>query len=185
MQPAARGSGGVRPHRFWPGGELAPRPRRRGRRPRRHLNPLRVSAAAEPAALDTLQAALGEFWAERGLPADARYAFELALEEFLMNVVMHGQTVAAAKTIWLELDTPPGAIQMVFEDDCAPFDPTGRDAPDTSLGVDERGIGGLGIHLVRQMMDRVDYAHASGRNRLTLTKHLAPASPDRASPDRD
>jgi anti-sigma regulatory factor (Ser/Thr protein kinase) len=137
------------------------------------LNPLRVSATAAVEALDPLQAALLDFWAERQLPAEARYAFELALEEFVMNVVMHGQTAAATKTIWLELDEDPGQIRMVFEDDCAAFDPTSLATPDTSLGVDERGIGGLGIHLVREMMDGVDYVRADGRNRLTLTKRLA------------
>ncbi len=139
------------------------------------MNPLRVSATAAVEALDPLQAALLDFWAERQLPDQARYAFELALEEFVMNVVMHGQNAAATKTIWLELDDNPEQVCMVFEDDCAAFDPTSLDTPDTSLGVDERSIGGLGIHLVREMMDQVEYARADGRNRLTLIKRLANA----------
>ena len=137
------------------------------------MKPLRVSATAAVETLDLLQAALLGFWAERELPAGARYAFELALEEFVMNVVMHGQAAADSKTIWLELDDDPDQVRMVFEDDCAAFDPTSLDTPDTSLGVDERDIGGLGIHLVREMMDRVDYARTDGRNRLTLTKRLS------------
>lgn len=137
------------------------------------MNPLRVSATAAVEALDPLQAALAQFWEERGLPADARYAFELALEEFVMNVVMHGRPTAPEKTVWLELDHDADEVRMVFEDDCEAFDPTTLAAPDTTLGAEEREIGGLGIHLVRQMMDRVEYARAGGRNRITLGKRLS------------
>lgn len=137
------------------------------------MNPLRVSATASVEALDQLQAVLAQFWNDRRLPAEARYAFELALEEFLMNVVMHGRPTAPEKTVWLELEDDAEAVHMVFEDDCEAFDPTAHATPDTSLDAEARDIGGLGIHLVRQMMDGVDYAHLAGRNRITLNKRLS------------
>lgn len=137
------------------------------------MKPLRLSATAAVEALEPLQAALVRFWNDHQLAPEARYAFELALEEFVMNVVMHGQATTSEKTIWLELHHEPGEVRMVFEDDCQAFDPTALAAPDTSLGAEQRDIGGLGIHLVREMMDRVDYAHVAGRNRITLSKRLS------------
>ena len=54
-----------------------------------------------------------------------------------------------------------------------PFDPFARAAPDTSLSVEERPIGGLGIHLVGQLMDKVDYQRRDNHNVVVLVKELA------------
>jgi anti-sigma regulatory factor (Ser/Thr protein kinase) len=61
---------------------------------------------------------------------------------------------------------------MTISDDSAPFDPLSLDTPDTTLDLDSRGIGGLGIHLIRTMMDDVAYRHSNGQNHLTMTKQL-------------
>ena len=63
-------------------------------------------------------------------------------------------------------------LQFVISDSGAPFDPTARAEVDTTLSAEERGIGGLGIHIVRQIMDSIDYKRVDGRNVLTLGKKL-------------
>jgi anti-sigma regulatory factor (Ser/Thr protein kinase) len=63
-------------------------------------------------------------------------------------------------------------VTVILTDDGTPFDPFGQDAPDTTLSVDERSIGGLGIHLVRQLMDEVSYERREDHNVVVLVKHL-------------
>ena len=83
----------------------------------------------------------------------------------LSNIVNHG-----GGTIELGIKLAGRALTATIADDGPPFDPLGRAAPDTDLGIDEREIGGLGIHLVRELMDELGYARENGRNLLRLTK---------------
>ena len=61
-------------------------------------------------------------------------------------------------------------ISVTLEDEGVPFDPLAHEDPDVTLSVDERGIGGLGIFLVRRTMDEMRYEYGDGRNKLTITK---------------
>jgi len=127
------------------------------------------TAAQLPVATEFLQ----EFWAAAGLPPAGAFAFELALEEIFMNVAMHGTQGDTVPTVWLELGSIGAGVTLTVEDDAPAFDPLQLAAPDTSLALEDRQIGGLGIHLVREMMDEVRYSHVGGRNRLVMSKVLA------------
>ena len=63
-------------------------------------------------------------------------------------------------------------LVFVISDSGTPFDPTAKAEVDTTLSVEERGIGGLGIHLIRQIMDTINYERVEGKNVLTLRKKL-------------
>ena len=63
-------------------------------------------------------------------------------------------------------------LSLVISDSGSAFDPTAREAVDISAGVDERPIGGLGIHLIREIMDTVSYERREGKNILTITKQI-------------
>ena len=63
-------------------------------------------------------------------------------------------------------------MTFVISDNGSPFDPTAKSEVDTTLSAEERGIGGLGIHLIRQLMDSINYERDNGRNVLTLIKKL-------------
>jgi anti-sigma regulatory factor (Ser/Thr protein kinase) len=65
-------------------------------------------------------------------------------------------------------------VCITLTDDGRPFDPLGMAAPDTALSTQERRIGGLGIHLVRHIMDEVSYHRQAGRNVMVLAKRLTP-----------
>ena len=62
------------------------------------------------------------------------------------------------------------AVTVRFADNGRPYDPTQKEDPDVTLSAEERGIGGLGIFMVKQMMDEVAYSYQDGRNILTLEK---------------
>ena len=66
----------------------------------------------------------------------------------------------------------PDSIEFVLWDTGVPFDPTKAPKADITLSVEERAIGGLGIHLVRNIMDDVSYKHEDGMNILTMIKNI-------------
>lgn len=121
-----------------------------------------------PTALEFLQG----FWEAAGLPAPLGFTFELALEEVFLNVALHGAEGQVVPTITLELAADDHEVVLVVSDDARPFDPLTLATPDTSAALEDRAIGGLGVHLVRQMMDTVSYTHEAGHNRLRMTKRL-------------
>ena len=124
------------------------------------------------AALDALEG----LWAAQGVSRAVTWPMEVSLDEVLANVVRHGLAGRGESAqVELELQLDPGdppRCEVRIEDDGPEFDPLRAAAPDTSLGVDERPIGGLGIELVRRLMDEVHYERKDGRNRLRLVRRL-------------
>lgn len=121
-----------------------------------------------PAAIAFLQG----FWEEAALPAALGFTFELALEEVFLNVALHGADGGTPPSVMLELATDGEEVVLVVADDARPFDPLSLATPDTTAALEDRAIGGLGVHLVRQMMDTVTYTHEAGHNRLRMTKQV-------------
>jgi anti-sigma regulatory factor (Ser/Thr protein kinase) len=129
---------------------------------------------AEAAHLPVLTHFLQEFWSAGELPAEQALAFELALEEVFMNVVLHGAPQAdATPRVEVSLRLADGTLTMTVEDDGPEFDPLTLPPPKLTGGVAERPVGGLGVFLVRKMMDTVSYQRVGVRNRLRMTKHIA------------
>jgi serine/threonine-protein kinase RsbW len=127
---------------------------------------------AEVAQLGQLMAFLQDFWSSAALPAAGCLPFELALEEIFMNVVMHGSAGGARRHVEVSLAMTPEGLTVTVEDDGPGFDPLSLPPPDVTAGLAERPVGGLGVYLVRQMMDSVSYARIEGRNRLRMSKRL-------------
>ena len=96
----------------------------------------------------------------------------LAIEEAVVNVMNYAYPAGTEGTVCIDAQVSDGVLQFVISDSGAPFDPTARAEVDTTLSAEERGIGGLGIQIVRQIMDSIDYKRVDGRNVLTLGKKL-------------
>jgi anti-sigma regulatory factor (Ser/Thr protein kinase) len=94
----------------------------------------------------------------------------LAVEEAVANVMKYAYQKGTAGEVRINATAADGLLTIAITDDGAPFDPSQKEDPDVSLPVEERPIGGLGIFLVRQLMDSVAYQRADGKNILTLTK---------------
>jgi len=127
------------------------------------------------AALDALQALL----AAHGLSKAVTWPAEVSLDEVLANVVRHGlegrgETASVDLELRLDAGAEPPVCEVVVTDDGPAFDPLGAPEPDTSLGVEERPVGGLGIALVRKLMDETEYERRDGKNRLRLRRRLVP-----------
>jgi anti-sigma regulatory factor (Ser/Thr protein kinase) len=115
-------------------------------------------------------------WAETccgdaGVTVEITRKIALALEEAAANVVHHafaGTPRPHRLEVALVIDRERVVAEVV--DNGQPFDPTAAAEPDTTSRLEEREAGGLGIHLMRRMMDRVDYRRVAGENRLLLEK---------------
>jgi anti-sigma regulatory factor (Ser/Thr protein kinase) len=126
--------------------------------------------------------AVEAFLAAQGLDPGPAAQVALALDELATNAISYGfepgVEVEAAVHVTLGLngwpDGPGGAraVWAVIEDRGRPFDPLSVPEPDTTAGLEARSIGGLGVHLVRQVMDEIAYERADGRNRIGLCKRL-------------
>ena len=132
----------------------------------------RTAVAGDAAHLAQLTAFVQQFCSSAELPPAQVLAFELALEEVFMNVVMHGTTAGALRLVEVSLALTGDGLTMTVEDDGPGFDPLSVPTPDVTVSLADRRVGGLGVLLVRQMMDAVSYARVAGRNQLRMTKHL-------------
>ncbi len=110
---------------------------------------------------------------EMSLDPSLAMGLNLALEEAVTNVMMYAYPAGESGTVEIEVDAREDRMVFRLTDAGVPFDPTAAPAADITLGVEERPIGGLGIFLVRQIMDSVVYERRDGRNILTLTKNVA------------
>jgi anti-sigma regulatory factor (Ser/Thr protein kinase) len=99
-------------------------------------------------------------------------AFELALEEIFMHIVMHGSRPGIVPRVEVSLHRDAESVTMTVEDDGPEFDPLSLPPPDVTASLADRRVGGLGVFLVRKMMDSVSYARIAGRNQLRMSKRL-------------
>lgn len=113
---------------------------------------------------------LGE---ELNLSPDVVFNLNLALEEAVTNVVLYAYPQGQSGDISLTASVHDNMIEFSLSDSGKSFDPTQMPDADVTLSADERQIGGLGIFLIRQIMDDVRYERAGGRNVLTLTKFIS------------
>ena len=132
-----------------------------------------MAVPGDPAQLPILTRFLQEFWSAANLPATHAPSFELALEEVFMNIVMHGSQPGIAPSVEVSLALADDGLTMTVEDNGPLFDPLTVPPPDLSGSLAERPVGGLGVFLVRQVMDEVSYCRVGARNRLTMSKSLA------------
>ena len=108
----------------------------------------------------------------RHAPPAADYLANLAIEELVTNCVKYGYDDTREHIIEIELRLSPAELVLTVTDDGHPFNPLELPEPDTRLPVEDRAVGGLGIHLLRKMSDRMEYVRADGKNRLMILKFL-------------
>ena len=106
----------------------------------------------------------------RGWPMKWIMNVNLSLDELITNVISYGYRDAAGEhEIRAALTEREGSLVVVLEDDGYEFDPFSEaPEPDLEAGVEERRIGGLGVHFVKSLMDEVAYERRDGCNRITL-----------------
>jgi sigma-B regulation protein RsbU (phosphoserine phosphatase) len=96
----------------------------------------------------------------------------LALEEAVVNVMEYAYPSDIQGDVTINAIANDTRLVFIIIDSGIPFDPTKKEKVDTTLSAEERPIGGLGIHLVRELMDSVDYEYRDCKNILTLSKSI-------------
>jgi sigma-B regulation protein RsbU (phosphoserine phosphatase) len=130
-------------------------------------------------------ASFGEFAAECGVDDGARRAMALAFDELLNNIVSYAFADDAEQEIGIRIECDRERLSATIEDRGRPFNPFARSAPDTTLSLEERTVGGLGIHLVRRLMDEVSYVRRTDRNVVVIVKHLSHRSQQGPDPQEE
>lgn len=121
-------------------------------------------------AIPRLHEFLVEFADKVELDATLMSSLDLALEESVVNVMEYAYPKGTSGTVNIVSTVDGDFMQFVISDAGKPFDPTKQKNVDINLPAEKRPIGGLGIFLVRQIMDTVTYERVEGRNILTLRK---------------
>lgn len=138
----------------------------------------RLTTGADQGGLARVQAAFAAFAGEHALPDPVRRSVSVALDELLVNTVRYGLAGRGrgqgqeGASVAVEVELLPDRLAVTISDDGAPFDPFAVAAPDTTLPMEERRVGGLGIHLVRELMDEAGYSRKGGRNVVVMAKLL-------------
>ena len=96
----------------------------------------------------------------------------LALEEHLANIIAHGGDSALSGRITVRFALEPAALRVEIEDDAGPFNPLAAPAVDTSLPLEQKPLGGLGILLIQKSVDELEYWRAGNRNVLVMKNRL-------------
>ena len=106
------------------------------------------------------------------LSPDIVFNLNLVLEEAIVNIINYAYPKEEHESIYLSARMHEGSIVLVLTDTGKEFDPTAAPEADVTLSADDRQIGGLGIFLIRQIMNEVKYERIEGKNVLTLEKKL-------------
>ncbi len=126
--------------------------------------------------LSKLQGALAEFSGKVGLSQEVLHDLQLVLEEIVVNVISYAYADTARHEIVVSLEKEGSELAVRVQDEGRAFDPLKVPEPDLDVPVEERPIGGLGMHLVRNLAREVNYERVQGKNILTLKISLPTAS---------
>jgi len=131
-----------------------------------------ITAEASPAGVSGIAAAFDRFSHRHAVPSRVTEAGQVALDEVLSNIVKAGFEPGSAGRIDVSFELAGPVLEIVVGYNGAPFDPLARKDPDTRASLDDRAVGGLGIYLVKKLMDEVVYERVGGDNRLRMTKRI-------------
>lgn len=110
---------------------------------------------------------------ELACPMKSQMQFDVAIEEIFVNIAHYAYPEGSGEAvIEVETEDAPPVVKITFEDGGIPYNPLEHEDPDITLSSDDRPIGGLGILMVKKIMDDVYYEYKDGKNRLTIIKSI-------------
>jgi anti-sigma regulatory factor (Ser/Thr protein kinase) len=129
-----------------------------------------IVLAARPEERHKVLTLLESFAREHRLPPQVVQAADLSLEEHLTNILDYAYSDDSPHQIRVRLSVSAGWLEIEVQDDGKPFNPLRMPEVDPSVPLDQKPVGGLGIHLIRKFMDEVEYRRDNGANILRLRK---------------
>ncbi len=128
-----------------------------------------------PASIDAIEQVamlLEERMEQADVPMMEAARIQLAVEEAVTNVVNHGYKGRECGEVSVRVENHGRDIRITIRDQGHPFDPTSIPPADVTADLEHRRIGGLGVHLIRSVMDSVSYSRIGDENRLILEKKI-------------
>jgi sigma-B regulation protein RsbU (phosphoserine phosphatase) len=125
--------------------------------------------------IDTVNERFNGFASDVGLPDEIRRRVNMVFDELLNNIISYAFDDAAEHGIEVRVRLEQRRLVIEILDDGRPFNPFSQETPDTTLPLESRRIGGLGIHLVQNVMDDVSYERRIDKNLVKLVKKVAPS----------
>ena len=122
--------------------------------------------------IDRFQSKFAEFASEKGIPGTTMQKVQIVFEDLLANIIFYAYDDEAEHEIEISMNSNGEQLKITVVDDGLPFNPLEAEKPDTSLDLKDREIGGLGIHLVLNLMEEVTYERREEQNVITLTKQI-------------
>ena len=129
--------------------------------------------------LDALCKKLEKFGQTMGLSKKCIFEANLALDELFTNIISYGFDDKNEHTVRITISLQNDELVFNIEDDGVPFNPTKVETPDLECTIEECRIGGLGIHLAKNLMDEVCYQRCNDKNILTLKKNIKETEPQK------
>ena len=109
---------------------------------------------------------------QSGCPPKIQRQIDIAIDELFGNIAHYAYDPnVGPATVRVEVDEEPCVI-ITFIDNGVPYDPLGKEDPDITLSAEERGIGGLGVYMVKKSMDDISYEYRDGQNILRIKKRI-------------
>lgn len=131
----------------------------------------KLEIAADMSHFDQIRDLVEKELSNENCPADEVIMFLISMEEIYSNIAFYAYPKEAGKAeIDWNFDSEKREAEICFSDRGKPYNPLEKPDPDLSLSAVDRPVGGLGIYMVKNSMDRVEYAYTGGRNILTLRK---------------
>jgi sigma-B regulation protein RsbU (phosphoserine phosphatase) len=135
---------------------------------------LHLVAATNLAEIERINTEFRQFADERGIAAAISQKVNIVLDDLLNNIISYGFSDDEDHHIDVDITYLPSKLVISITDDGMPFNPFDQIGPDTSLSIEERDFGGLGVLLVKELMDEYQYQRHSNSNVVTLTLFLVP-----------
>ena len=126
--------------------------------------------------IEILAEKIESFGEMQGIPNSIIFAINLCLDELITNTIKYGYNDTNEHSITIDLELTETEVIIELIDDGLPFNPLERSDPDIGQDLDDRPIGGLGIYLVRNMMNQVNYQRQDDKNQVIMKKLLNSSS---------
>ena len=137
-----------------------------------HEGSITIHITADVCEIERLNHLVRQFGELHDVPSRTLYAVNLALDELVTNVILYGYEEGSGKGVVIKLETAGKELVASVADEAKAFNPLDVAPPNLNAPLEERQLGGLGVHLVRSLMDRVEYARENDKNVLTIRKRL-------------
>ncbi len=132
-----------------------------------------LTIEATPENVDTVVAFVDEQLEEYGCGMKEQMAIDVAIDELFANIAHYAYNPDTGyATVRVDVLKDPLTVEVTFIDNGKPYDPLAKDDPDTTLSLEDREIGGMGILIVKKSMDAVNYEYKDGKNILTIKKNI-------------